>query len=229
MINKRKISFVAAGVLAISLLAGCGLFNGKDIGKDAALNAALEDAGIQQQDTTRLQVREDRDDGRKIYEIQFDAGDMVYEYEVRAADGSIQSVEKDRISGTGSVNTDNAAANANGQNSQNTQPEQNTQSTSGAQPEQNSVASSSAQAGNPENGSAAGGTSNSNSGLSQEDAAAIALERVPGASSQDIWIKSDFDDGRNVYEGEIRYNGTEYEFKIDINTGEVIEWSTEKA
>ena len=30
-----------------------------------------------------------------------------------------------------------------------------------------------------------------------------------------------------VYEGELIYNGTEYEFKIDAATGTVLEWESE--
>ena len=32
------------------------------------------------------------------------------------------------------------------------------------------------------------------------------------------------DDGRQVYEGEIRYNDKEYEFEIDAVSGDVVNW-----
>ena len=41
-------TMVTAGVFA-----GCGLKGGKDIGKEAALEAALADAGVRESDTTR--------------------------------------------------------------------------------------------------------------------------------------------------------------------------------
>lgn len=44
-------TMVTAGVFA-----GCGLKGGKDIGKEAALEAALADAGVRESDTTRLRV-----------------------------------------------------------------------------------------------------------------------------------------------------------------------------
>ena len=43
-------------------MTGC---SGKDIGRDAALEAAFNDAGVSESDTTRLKVSEDRDDGEK--------------------------------------------------------------------------------------------------------------------------------------------------------------------
>ena len=60
-----------------------------------------------------------------------------------------------------------------------------------------------------------------------EEAKAAALARVSGATDSDIRIHEDHDDGRKVFEGEIYYNGMEYEFEIDANTGNFIEWSAE--
>lgn len=49
----------------------------------------------------------------------------------------------------------------------------------------------------------------------------IALQRVPGASV--IRATLDFDDGREVYEVDLVKGYTEYELKIDANTGEILE------
>ena len=50
-----------------------------------------------------------------------------------------------------------------------------------------------------------------------------ALAQVAGASESDI-VKAhkDYDDGRQEYEVEIRYNGYEYEYEIDAETGNII-------
>lgn len=64
--------------------------------------------------------------------------------------------------------------------------------------------------------------------LSLEEAKKIALDRVPGATDQNIIIKLDFDDGWYIYEGDIIYDRVEYEFEIDANTGALIEWSEER-
>lgn len=64
--------------------------------------------------------------------------------------------------------------------------------------------------------------------ISQEEAVAIVLERVPGASAQNVRIELDEDDGRLKYEGEIYYNHVEYEFEINAGTGEILEWSEDR-
>ena len=56
----------------------------------------------------------------------------------------------------------------------------------------------------------------------------IALDRVSGATAQDVRIELDRDDGRYKYEGEIIYNNMEYDFEIDANSGTILEWSEER-
>ena len=67
-----------------------------------------------------------------------------------------------------------------------------------------------------------------NPAVSQEEASAAALAKVQGASEKDLRIKLDDDDGKMIYEGDIYYNGTEYEFEIDAATGDFLEWSEER-
>lgn len=64
--------------------------------------------------------------------------------------------------------------------------------------------------------------------ISLEDATQLALERVPGASEQNLKIELDYDDGYYKYEGEIIYDQKEYEFEIDADTGTFLEWSEER-
>lgn len=64
--------------------------------------------------------------------------------------------------------------------------------------------------------------------ISIEDASALALERVPGATQQDLKIELDYDDAYYKYEGDIIYDQKEYEFEIDANTGEFLEWKEER-
>lgn len=65
--------------------------------------------------------------------------------------------------------------------------------------------------------------------LAPESVKQMALDRVPGASLANIseWDK-DYEQGRTVYEGEIKYNGNEYEFEVDAVTGEFLEWHVEE-
>lgn len=71
------------------------------------------------------------------------------------------------------------------------------------------------------------GTGN-NATVSEATAKQTAIARVSGATEKDIYEwKLDYDDGRPEYEGKIIYDGTEYEFTIDANTGAIIEWDME--
>lgn len=192
---KKYIAAAAVSMMALGALTGCG--NGgnsgsgagsADIGRDAALEAALNDAGVNEADTTRLKVSEDMDDGRKVYEIGFDVAEKEYDYEIQASDGAILSSDVETNEGY------TAAQNS-------TQSQQNADNA---------------------------GTGTSDAAVSLEEATRIALDKVPGATEQDIRINLDYDDGRQKYEGDIIYEQMEYDFEIDANTGEVIEWSEER-
>ena len=192
---KKYIAAAAVSMMVLGALTGCG--NGgnsgsgagsADIGRDAALEAALNDAGVSEADTTRLKVSEDMDDGRKVYEIGFDVAEKEYDYEIQASDGAILSSDVETNEGY------TAAQNS-------TQSQQNADNA---------------------------GTGTSDAAVSLEEATRIALDKVPGATEQDIRINLDYDDGRQKYEGDIIYEQMEYDFEIDANTGEVIEWSEER-
>ena len=159
--------------------AGTGTTGGADIGRDAALEVALRNAGVAEADTARLKVSEDRDDGRKVYDIRFDVAGKEYDYEIQASDGAVLSSDVEVSRGY------TASGNGTGQVT-------------------------------------------ANVAVSMEQATQIALNRVPGAGQQDIRINLDYDDGRQKYEGDIIYQQIEYDFEIDANTGDVIEWSEER-
>lgn len=159
--------------------AGTETTGGADIGRDAALEAALKNAGVVEADITRLKVSEDREDGRKVYDIRFDVAEKEYDYEIQASDGAVLSSDVEVSRGY------TASGNGTGQVT-------------------------------------------ANVAVSLEQATQIALNRVPGAGQQDIRINLDYDDGRQKYEGDIIYQQIEYDFEIDANTGDVIEWSEER-
>ena len=193
---KKYIAAAAVSMVVLGALTGCGNSGNSgsgagsaDIGRDAALETALNDAGVSEADTSRLKVSEDMDDGRKVYEIGFDVAEKEYDYEIQASDGAILSSD---------VETNEGYTAAQGSSSQNDTSGQNA------------------------------GAGTSDAAVSQEEATRIALDKVPGATEQDIRINLDYDDGRQKYEGDIIYEQMEYDFEIDANTGEVIEWSEER-
>ena len=66
-----------------------------DIGREAALAAALSHAGVSQDQVYNLEVKQEYDDGRLEYEIEFKTGGWEYEYTISAADGTILDYERD--------------------------------------------------------------------------------------------------------------------------------------
>ena len=165
--------------------AGTGTQNAgtQDIGEDAALQAALEAAGVSEADASRVRVSRDRDDGRVVYDIRFDAGQTEYDYEILASDGQVVSSDIEQI-------RDDRYDDGNDDRRQ--------------------------------NGSSA------DVAVSREKAIETALAKVPGAAENDIRIELDYDDGRYKYEGDIIYDRVEYDFEIDADSGEILEWSQER-
>lgn len=153
----------------------------QDIGEDAALQAALEAAGVSESDASRIQISKDRDDGRDVYDIRFDVDQQEYDYDVLASDGQILSSDVEQRNDDRNDDDDR------------------------------------------------NNTNNADVAVSREKAIETALAKVPGATENDIRIELDHDDGRYKYEGDIIYEGTEYDFEIDANTGDVLEWSEERS
>ena len=55
------------------------------------------------------------------------------------------------------------------------------------------------------------------------------LAQVPGAAEENfLEFKTDYDDGRLEYEGELFYDGMKYEFTVDGYSGTIREWESEK-
>lgn len=61
--------------------------------------------------------------------------------------------------------------------------------------------------------------------ISLEQAKQLLLDKVPGAQIKELEL--DTDDGRLIYEGELRKGRMEYEFEMDANTGSFLEWEQE--
>ncbi len=222
--KKRYFTGAAAILLAVSI-AGCGngarSNGGGDIGKDEAQRIAMEDAGVNESEATRVRVSQDQEDGRKVYDVQFAQGSVDYEYEVLASNGDILTAEREE---TGQQVQQDATTQA-AQPQTEVQTETQIQTESQTQPQTESQIQPSTQA--QTNGAAPQQTSQQTA-ISREEAIALALERVPGATEQDLRIELDYDDGQQKYEGDIIYNQREYEFEIDANSGTFLEWSEER-
>lgn len=66
-----------------------------DIGAEGAKAAALAHAGVSENQTTKMEVERDWDDGRLEYDVEFEAGHMEYEYTIDGTTGAILEYEQD--------------------------------------------------------------------------------------------------------------------------------------
>ena len=67
-----------------------------------------------------------------------------------------------------------------------------------------------------------GNNTSTGSYISREQAQQLAQAKAPNATL--VKLEFDFDDGRAIYEGELREGRMEYEFEIDATTGSFIKW-----
>ena len=65
------------------------------LSQSKAKSIALADAGVSSASFVRVEL--DRDDGVRVYEIEFTAGDLEYEYELNAVTGKIRDKDVDSI------------------------------------------------------------------------------------------------------------------------------------
>ncbi len=132
---------------------------------------ALAHAQVSPSEADFQKLVEETENGRKVYQLEFQTDSGLYEYEIDGATAQILSSQWEAL------------------------PE-----ASGAE------------------------------SLTQEEAKALVLARVPGATAADFQeFQQDYEDGRLVYEGELVTNGMEYEFEIDGATGEFLSWEEEAA
>ena len=65
--------------------------------------------------------------------------------------------------------------------------------------------------------------------MSEEKAKEIVLKRITGSKKEDITkFRLDDDNGNVIYVGKMIYQNTEYTFKLDALTGEVLSWRVEE-
>lgn len=145
--------------------------NAAVLSEDEAFQIALDDAQVAGTEVTNMRVSQETENGKVIYDVEFYAGVMEYDYEIDAETGAI--LEKDMEIEDDFQAVDLAVS------------------------------------------------------VSKEEAVKLLLEKVPGASEQNIHMKLEEDDGRVVYEGEVLYDKKEYDFEISAQTGEILSWEVE--
>ena len=172
------------------------------IDEQAALEIAYQDVGVSASDVKLVKCELDYDDGRQEYEIEFYFSGREYDYEIDAESGAILGREVDYDSDDW-FTWDFTGRNESGQNAQ-----------GGSQGQ-----------GSSQSGSQ--GSSQGQSGVIDKNRALEAAFAHAGVSSSDVYdleCEYDYDDGRGEYEIEFSCGGWEYEYKIDAQSGQVLEW-----
>ena len=94
-----------------------GTVSGDYIGETAAKEAALSHAGVSEADVCWLKADFDRDDGIYLYELEFAANGVKYDYDVNALTGDIVKFEQEQtgnLSGNGNGANGSGTGNGNG-------------------------------------------------------------------------------------------------------------------
>ena len=227
-----------------------------DIGEAKARSVALSHAGISESSTSYIYAKKDWDDGRWVYDVEFWADGKEYDYEILASDGTILSYDYDAeyqwngSSGTGSTSSTADIGEAKARSVALSHAGISESDTSyiyakkdwddgrwvydvefwadGKEYDYEILAS---------NGTIlsydydaeyqwSGSSSTSGDTISTEKVKSIVTDRA-GVSGTFRELKLERDDGRTVYEGEMRSGRTDYEFTIDAYTGAVLEWDTD--
>lgn len=161
-----------------------------------AKEIALADAGVSEANATFTKAKQDYDDGRLVYDVEFYCQNAKWEYEILASDGTILSRDCDGY-GTG---TGNNYGNGTG------------------------ICTSDCD--NTGHHHGYGNGTSSTASLTSDQAKNIAFQHAGVSSNAVSALRAelDYDDGRLEYEVEFRANGLEYEYKIDANSGTILDF-----
>lgn len=181
-----------------------------EITLDKAKEIALADAGLTVADVTFTKEKLDVDDGISVYDIDFFADNVEYEYEINAVTGAVYSKSKETIVTAAPESTAPVATEESqtpGQPPQKTvkDTQSNQSSQASQQPAQNN------------------GTQSAGENISVDTAKNKALSDA-GVSASDATIikaKLDYDDGIPTYDVEFYTSSHEYDYEIDARTGAV--------
>ena len=227
-----------------------------DIGEAKARSVALSHAGISESSTSYIYAKKDWDDGRWVYDVEFWADGKEYDYEILASDGTILSYDYDAeyqwsgSTGTGSTSSTADIGEAKAKSVALSHAGISESSTSyiyakkdwddgrwvydvefwanGKEYDYEILASDGTILSYDYDAEYqwSGSTGTSGDTISTEKVKSIVTDRA-GVSGTFRELKLERDDGRTVYEGEMRSGRTDYEFTIDAYTGAVLEWDTD--
>ena len=94
---------IAAVIMAVMMIAACGctaaFAAGNTLTREEAMQSALDRVGLKAEQVTVVKARQDWDDGRQIWEIEFVCNGVEYEFEIDALSGRATEVDTDNDRG----------------------------------------------------------------------------------------------------------------------------------
>ncbi|MDD7388329.1 MAG: PepSY domain-containing protein [Lachnospiraceae bacterium] len=174
------------------------------IGQEAALEKACQHAGVSSADILKQDIKLDSEHGLMVYEVEFETNDTEYEYEVNAGTGEIVNFEKENRYKEGDSSYQKTESDKNESSSQ-----QETESGSHHDDDHDD---------NEHH------TTSSVSCIGKNAALSTALQHA-GLSESALTekeIELDEEDGRMVYNVELKSGSKEYEYEIDAETGTIL-------
>ena len=206
MTGKSKAGIILLVLLLIAAIGagsiyGISSFAKKNaIGADAAVNFALVDAGVLPEQARVDRVDFEYEHGRFVYEIEFVAEGVDYEYTIQAYTGEVLEKETEPVEGYVAPEKETPAEESS------SAPEEPVEESSAPEPE------------------------TTPSYITQAEAERIALENAGVTRDQVTFrkIKLDTEDGVRIFEVEFFSETTEYEYDINALTGEIISMDIER-
>ncbi len=221
------------GVLATgSVFAAGAIARGTGIGTTKAEDIALKDAGTDFSQARVYHTQFDFDDGHYIYEVEFTANGMEYDYHIKSSNGKILSRSSEPMEGYGAYAYQNQNAAAAQQN-QNAGVDQSQNAVAAANQNQNAGADQgavpNAAAAQQPVGNQGAAPNAAAATIDIEAAQQIALDHA-GLSADEVKYMNaylEYDDGIEQYEIQFYKGTTEYEYSIDAVNGTVLGYSME--
>ena len=217
------------GVLATgSVFAAGAIARGTGIGTTKAEDIALKDAGTDFSQARVYHTQFDFDDGHYIYEVEFTANGMEYDYRIKSSNGKIlsRSSEPMEVYAANAYQNQNAAA---AQQNQNAGVDQSQNAAAAANQNQNAGADQNTAAAQQPAGNQGAAPNAAAAIIDIEEAKRIALDHA-GLSADAVKHMNaylEYDDGIEQYEVQFYEGTTEYEYSIDAVNGTVLGYNME--
>jgi len=202
---KKKIAIIA-GAFAVALTLGLGIYKSDASQAEPTLNYDEVTDLISDQYPGKITEMElEKDNNRAVYEIEIVNDGMEYELKVDGNSGEIIKLKEKRIAANDEDDTKHETIEL--EKEQENIQEQDDQKQTAHETKIEKKQSTSKE------------KKSKNTVIDASEAIAIAQKEFPGTVTD---VELDEDDGRYIYEIEIKANGEEAEFEIDAMTGEII-------